>query len=271
MLTDKGTKMVRDGMVNIYITKAVAANSLLSTPHETSTRDDNRTIAALCIWSGTFAMADFFILFLTLRYLAGRGGEVGRMPRSSVKLQSVPEWDDPNEKVHRTWLWRVKTKEPQELSIFCHKNDLLLDWPFAFGCSMVMSNNPNEFMLPTFAAIAHDDDESDEGLTPGKIEKKRNERVTSHFNGAVKMMVRLCDELGLPIESSEEELRLSVIQEEQGEEAGPQADTAMAEGGQETKVAEAGDEERSEQSERSEAASAMSRARSESRAGDSGV
>ena len=93
-LTDGGMRTVRKGMVKLFIQRAIRQNTKVSGSHSTSTMRDIVTIVMLCFWAGTFQFADMLFFFLSLRYLIGRGGEIGRIPRATVSLDGVSDWDD---------------------------------------------------------------------------------------------------------------------------------------------------------------------------------
>lgn len=201
-LTERGMKDIRQGMVKLFIARAIRQNKKVSGSHETSTLQDIITVVMLCFWVGTFPFADMQFLFLSLRYLAGRGGEIGRIPRSSVNLDSVSDWDSPNEQVWRVWFWRPKTEHPQEVPIFTHKHEVCLDWPFAFGYSMVMNPCPNENLFPTFASKLDEDDDSTDNdndplLSEAERESRQNKKITQHFNDMITRLVRLCQSMNL--------------------------------------------------------------------------
>lgn len=201
-LTESGTRTIRQGMVKLFIARAIRQNKKVSGSHETSTLQDIITIAMLCFWAGTFSFADMLFLFLSLRYLAGRGGEIGRIPRSSVTLDGVADWDDPSEQVWRVWFWRPKTEHPQEVPIFTHKHEVCLDWPFAFGYSMVMNPSPNENLFPTFASKVDADEDADD-LDEAERESKQNKKITQHFNDMITRLVKLCQNANLVTDESD--------------------------------------------------------------------
>ena len=80
--------------------------------------------------------------------------------------------------VWRVWFWRPKTEHPQEVPVFTHKDEVCLDWPFAFAYSMVMNENPNENLFPTFAS-AIEDDPDDDTIDAAERESRQNKKITS--------------------------------------------------------------------------------------------
>jgi len=197
-LTDRGTKLTRDGMVKLLVARAIRDNKATSQSHATTSTRDIVTVVTLCFWAASFCNADMLFLFLSLRYLAGRCGEIGRIPRRAVSLDGVADWDDADEKIPRVWFWRPKTTSPQEIPVFTHKNEICLDWPFALAYSMVMNPSPNEFLFSTFASTAAEETEQELNETDlSRLETRRNKKITEHFNAIIARLVGLCQELEL--------------------------------------------------------------------------
>jgi hypothetical protein len=68
-LTPESMRHVRSGMVKKFVARAINNNTSLTKSHVTSKPEDLKTVCILCIWQNTFAMADMFFFFLSLRYV----------------------------------------------------------------------------------------------------------------------------------------------------------------------------------------------------------
>jgi hypothetical protein len=179
-LTRDRMKKIRDGMVRAFIDRAIRENRATSKSHETATDEDLRNMAMLCIWQNDYQMAEMHHFVLTLKQLAGRGTECAQLNFSNVCVYHPSEFSSANDKIAKVTLWRSKTRTHQELSIFNHRQEFLMDWYFGFAYSMVMriDHGISESLFPSFR-----DDKKKEGPftagDPGRNDDGYDERDES--------------------------------------------------------------------------------------------
>ena len=132
-----------------------------------------------------------FLYFLSLKYFAGRGSEVACLKHDNLSLKNRQVWSDPDEKLWHAWLWRQKGRLVNELALVTHKNCILGNWGFALGYSMVMNDNPNEYLFPHFAAKVGLDHTTPTALATEEADwKKRDSQVSQYFKDQIDSMVK---------------------------------------------------------------------------------
>ena len=123
-LTDEKMKPVRTGLVNLFVKRNMALNRPMSKSHKTAFESDLIRIAIVCFWSGSYVMAIMAFFLISLCQFSGRATEVAVVPFQRVALSQPAEFSDSgnvdSDLIPSATLWRTKTKEEQELSIFPH-------------------------------------------------------------------------------------------------------------------------------------------------------
>jgi hypothetical protein len=175
------TKRIRRGMVKSYCEKAASDHKSLSEPHKKATDEDLKAMAALVyLFEGHEGpnLSVFIFLVLSSVQFAGRVTETSLVKLCNLQSKSVPEWIDapPHEKIVECSFWRLKTTtEPNPFGIFCHRDNFLLDWYFAFAYSFVMRHNNekegNDCLFPGFYTEARKDSQS---------RQQNSSKVSSH-------------------------------------------------------------------------------------------
>jgi hypothetical protein len=161
-LSDAGQiKKIRDAMVKLFERRAGEENTPSQVPHLTATANDLMSLSATCIWSERTDMAQFYALVVSLTQLAGRGGEVGQLAFANIDMKPAPEFLDPAEKIALVSLYRQKVVKQQDLSIFGHRDHILLDWYSAMAYHLIVSGPDRDmdspFAFEKFAALAKKD------------------------------------------------------------------------------------------------------------------
>jgi hypothetical protein len=153
-LTDAKMKPVRSGMVNIFIGRAIKMHRSLSTSHKTAESEHIMRITMLCVWMADFQFAQLAFFVLALVHFCGRGSEVAVVIFRRLSLYQPSEFADAGagaDKIANVTLWRTKTKEEQELSVFHHRDCFLMCWYFTMAYSMLMcEGEPSESLFPSF-------------------------------------------------------------------------------------------------------------------------
>jgi hypothetical protein len=89
-------------------------------PHDSSTAEDRKGMALLCVWKGDITSAEFLFLDSCMYHCAGRGSECAgtRTQHLSVEMTHEPFMDYP---MLKHWMPRHKNSKVQVLDIACHR------------------------------------------------------------------------------------------------------------------------------------------------------
>jgi hypothetical protein len=89
-------------------------------PHDSSTDEDRKGMALLCVWKGDVTSAEFLFLDSCMFHCAGRGSECAgtRTHHLSVEMTHEPFMDYP---ILKHWMPRHKNSKVQVLDIACHR------------------------------------------------------------------------------------------------------------------------------------------------------
>ena len=134
--------------------ESLADGETLMTPRECASADDRKALGALCFWNSDVESAEF-LLFLNVAYqIAGRGGEVASLNKSSLKIKSVEEDDDYTKpyEILRLDIYRPKTGKHSKASIFPDRNSVCLCLYFSLAYFLALSCHSSSYLLPTFGS-----------------------------------------------------------------------------------------------------------------------
>lgn len=157
-------KKLRDKLKSQY--RESSRGKPKSEGHAPSTRRDREAMATACVWTGTPAFAEFWLLLNASYHCAGRGSEVSLISAKGTKALEVNELSYRYD-VLAVDIQRQKNGPFQSLPIYPHADGIHEDFYFSLIHSIVLNGSNSEFLLPNFskAALKTTEGKSDSGVS----------------------------------------------------------------------------------------------------------
>lgn len=107
-------------MSSILVQRHKKTGTAMVYPHESSTDEDRKAMALLCVWKGDMNSAEFLYLNSSMYHCAGRGSECAGTRKQHLHVQMKHEMfmDYP---MLSHWMSRDKDSKVQQLDIACHR------------------------------------------------------------------------------------------------------------------------------------------------------
>ena len=122
---------------------------------EMATEDEQRGLAAICLWNGTIEGINFFCLNKLLLHLGARCCEAAGQWKKDLRyhvIRSDQEWETDEFDVLQFYLDRNKTSTNGQPVIFNHRKTILLDLYFALALQFLLDENDDPCVYPEFHA-----------------------------------------------------------------------------------------------------------------------
>ena len=190
---DRRWKALRVRLLAAYEEDNRSSGKSLVNPHEASSRQDCEAISTGCIWMNSPGGAQFFHLNITMRQYSGRGSEVALDVRFKMGVAEICELTY-QYYILQPKLKRHKLGKEQLISIFPHRETLLLCYYFSLLYRIVMMGDDSDYIFSDFAKRALKQTES-------KSDSKVSSLWSSYFTDLYKSFVGLASKMNKALTS----------------------------------------------------------------------
>lgn len=119
--------------------------------HDVATVQEQKMLAVVCLWDGSYKNADFFAMNKMLYHLVARCCEAAQQKKSTITVVQRTEGFTTYNCLSFP-VDRHKTSTKQQVQVFPHKTSCLMCLYFSLCYKLVLDDGKSDFLFPEFAS-----------------------------------------------------------------------------------------------------------------------